>query len=114
MFVSMGSICGNIKEICNDKESGLLRIRTYRPFPKEDIRKELENKKIVIVVEKNISLGTGSGTLFTEVRSALYGTKAKVVGFVCGLGGKDTTLEDVKQMREDSKSMHESEVKWTK
>ena len=114
MFVSMGSICGSIKEICDSEGCGLLRIRTYRPFPIDDIKKELSNAKTIIVLEKDISLGSKSGALFHEIRSALYGSSAKIVGIVAGLGGKDTTLEDLKQILKDSEKMKDGEVKWTK
>lgn len=76
---------------------GLVRVRVFRPFPKEEIRRIAENKTLA-VIDRNISLGSGGG-VFTEVKSALYGfCDSPVYGFVAGLGGKDVTHEDMADM----------------
>lgn len=83
----------------DDIKVGLLKIRLYRPFPSEEIAKELENKKGAIVIDRSISFGF-SGPLAEDVRATLhsFGLNTPVVSFVTGLGGRDVTLEDVKRM----------------
>ena len=78
---------------------GLARIRTFRPFPKEEIIK-LGKQADLIVIDRNISAGSG-GVLFNEVKSSLYNemdTDTKVSGFIAGLGGKDVTYKDIELM----------------
>ncbi len=76
---------------------GLARVRTFRPFPAEEIIK-LGKQATLIVIDRNISIGN-EGALFTEVKGALYGnTDLPVFGFIAGLGGKDVTFKDVETM----------------
>jgi len=73
---------------------GLARVRTFRPFPSEEIFK-LSKKGDLIVIDRNISIGS-EGALFNEVKAALYGrSDVKVSGFIAGLGGKDVTYKDI-------------------
>jgi pyruvate/2-oxoacid:ferredoxin oxidoreductase alpha subunit len=71
---------------------GLLRIRCFRPFPKEQVRRALAGSREVIVIDRNISFGHG-GVFCQEVKSALYGYAGApvVFGYVAGLGGSDVT-----------------------
>ena len=76
---------------------GLARVRSFRPFPEEDILK-LSKKADLIVIDRNISVGLG-GALFNEVKGSLYGkTDANVHGFIAGLGGKDVVYSDIELM----------------
>lgn len=114
-IVSMGSVCGTIKCVVDSrKDTGLVRIRCYRPLPKEDLIEALKGKEIVIVLDKNISLGLGSGSVFSEVRDVLYSLKdrPKVVGCVAGLGGTDIKSKDINRLIDESKKMKDGEVVW--
>jgi pyruvate/2-oxoacid:ferredoxin oxidoreductase alpha subunit len=73
---------------------GVMRIRRFRPFPAETLRRMLRGVKKVAMVDRNVSLG-GAGIFGTELRSALYGseTQPEVHGFIAGLGGQDMTPE---------------------
>jgi pyruvate ferredoxin oxidoreductase alpha subunit len=95
IFVSMGSLIGTLKEAVDDLRSkgekvGLLKIRSFRPFPAEKIVEVCQDIKELIVLEKAISLGYG-GILQNELRAAFYGHKHQptVSGFIVGLGGRD-------------------------
>ncbi len=73
---------------------GLARVRTFRPFPQEEILK-LGKQADLIVIDRNISVGS-EGALFSEVKASLYDkSDAKVYGFIAGLGGKDVTYNDI-------------------
>jgi len=114
-IVSMGSVCGTIRCVIDSRtDTGLVKIRCYRPFPKEDLINALKDKEIVIVIEKNISLGLGSGSAFSEVRDVLYylKKKPKVVGAVVGLGGTDVRSKDINALINKSKMMRDGEVEW--
>jgi pyruvate ferredoxin oxidoreductase alpha subunit len=113
-IVAMGSVCGTIKDIVDKTRSvGLVGIRCFRPFPKDDIVRVLKNKKTVIVIDRNISMGN-RGALFTEIRDTLYGLnkKPKIVNFVAGLGGVDISTEKIKKMIELSKKEKDGEMEW--
>ena len=81
----------------NGFKVGLARVRTFRPFPQEEIIK-LSKKADLIVIDRNISPGM-EGAVFTEVKSSLYGkSDAKTYGFIAGLGGKDVTYNDIENI----------------
>jgi pyruvate ferredoxin oxidoreductase alpha subunit len=74
---------------------GLFRIRLWRPFPYEELRKTVKNARTIIVLDRAISLGMG-GPVASELRNALYPLekRPKIVGFVGGLGGRDISPTD--------------------
>ena len=113
-IVAMGSVCGTIKEVVDKtKGVGLVRVRCFRPFPRDEIEKVLKNKKAVIVIDRDISLGN-RGALLTEIRDSLYGLKQKpkIVNFIAGLGGVDISMEKIKKMIELSKNQEDGDMEW--
>jgi len=101
MLVTLGSVAGTIKDVIEEMEGsgvGLLRVKSFRPFPKEEVRKALESARVIGVIEKDVSVGLGTGALASEVKDALYPASShpKVIGFVAGLGGRDIGLESIR------------------
>lgn len=99
-LVTMGSLAGTVKAALNSMKNskvGLLRVRTFRPFPVEEIRRALGDVEKVAVIEKDVSIGLGEGVLFSEIKGALYGLDSRptLAGFIAGLGGRDVTPEDI-------------------
>ena len=104
ILVTTGSITGTSRMILKElrdagQKVGLLKLRYLRPFPTEKITEVLKNAKVVGVVDKNISFGY-EGTIFTNVNSALLqsGVTPIVQNFICGLGGRDVTKENIREM----------------
>ncbi|MFH0949083.1 MAG: pyruvate ferredoxin oxidoreductase [Candidatus Aenigmatarchaeota archaeon] len=96
-IVTMGTVSGTIKHVIsneNIKDIGILRLRSFRPFPSEEIKKVLEGIESVGVIEKDISPGIG-GALYVETKAAV---KNPVCSFITGLGGRDTTPADIKHV----------------
>jgi len=105
VIMAMGSVIGTVKdtidELRTEGESvGLLKVRSFRPFPAEAIRKALKNAKIVITLDKNISVGKNEGALCTEVKACLYNTdnRVPVIGFMLGHGGRDIPMQMIKKI----------------
>ncbi len=85
------------------KKVGFVRLRWFRPFPGDELAKTLGRFKAVGVVDRDFSFGSPhlSGVVATEVRSAMYpgsGPRPPVLGFICGLGGREVTVADVEKM----------------
>lgn len=96
VVIAMGSIAGTIEGMIDEGEDiGLLRIRSFRPFPEEEIRKNLEEVEEVIVLDRSYSYGSG-GPLYLEVSSNL--PKKKVKSGIVGLGGKDVTPDTIRKV----------------
>jgi pyruvate ferredoxin oxidoreductase alpha subunit len=106
--VCVGSAAGTVKDVVDELRSegvkaGMLRLRTFRPFPAEEVRKALENVKAVAVMDKSISFGGNGGAVFHEIRHAMYDSKTRpfVVDYIYGLGGRDTNIKDFKKVYSD-------------
>ena len=102
VVVMLGSMAGTAKEVVDElrdqgQKVGLLRLITYRPFPKEALYQALSSAQDIVVIEKAVSLGS-SGPLALELRSVFHGrpVSPRISGFVIGLGGRDITMEDIR------------------
>ena len=93
VLIGMGSVCGTIKSVVDKhKNVGLLKIKSFRPFPTNDIVRALSNAKRVAVVDKAVSFGN-EGPLFTEVKAVC--PVKKINSFIMGLGGRSITEDDI-------------------
>src|SRR6266851_3400159 len=109
VLVGMGTLSTPVKVTIRQmrqegKKVGFVRMRWFRPFAAEELAKSLGRFKAVGVIDRDFSLGSPyhSGVLTTEVRSALYPSASRppVVGFICGLGGREVTVPGVRKMTE--------------
>jgi len=106
--ICLGSTAGTVKSVVDDLRSegvkaGLLRIRTFRPFPLEEIKKHLEKIKAVAVMDRSMSLGGVGGPVFHEIRHAMYNAPKPpyVVNYIYGLGGRDTNPTQICEIYQD-------------
>jgi pyruvate ferredoxin oxidoreductase alpha subunit len=113
VLIAMGSVVGTLKDTVDDLRNagvraGAIKLRSYRPFPVDEIQGALTGVEAVGILDKNISLGS-EGALSADVKSALYRSKStpKVFSFVAGLGGRDIPkgmfVKMFDSMREDKK-----------
>jgi pyruvate ferredoxin oxidoreductase alpha subunit len=111
ILVAMGSVCGTIKDVVDREREkgnkvGLLKIVSYRPFPKEAVKSALKSAKYIGIIDKDISLGS-DGALYSEIKSLLpFGQK--VSGFIAGLGGRDIKLNSVENIIQMTKEKENS------
>jgi len=102
-IVAMGSIAGTVKHVLDRAENsdvGLVRIRCYRPFPKDELKNALKDVESIGVIEKNIAPGFG-GAVGADLRSiGLYNTH----DFIAGLGGRDVRFEDIERIISEIRS----------
>lgn len=104
VIVTLGSVVGTIKDAIDimrseGKKVGLLKLRSYRPFPVQALRKALKNANCIAVIEKDVSIG-GEAGLVTDLKSAFYNSNIRtpIIGFVAGLGGRDITIKDISKI----------------
>ncbi|CAI8038787.1 Ketoisovalerate oxidoreductase subunit VorA [Geodia barretti] len=81
------------------KKVGLIKIRTYRPFPSEDLVDALQNVKGVVVLDRNTV-----AAVYNDLRSSLFGqpNPPAVLGRIIGLGGRDVTHYNVVYAAEEA------------
>ena len=76
--------------------AGVVGVRVYRPFPREEVRQAFRSAPAIIVFEKDISYGY-EGALAADIKAALYGTgiAAPIHNFIAGLGGRDVKAHEL-------------------
>jgi pyruvate ferredoxin oxidoreductase alpha subunit len=107
-IVCIGSTAGTLKVIVDQLrqegvKAGVLRLRTFRPLPVEELRNALKNVKAIAVMDKSMSFGGFGGPVFNEIRHVLYDVKEHppIVNYIFGLGGRDTSPRDLRRIFED-------------
>jgi pyruvate ferredoxin oxidoreductase alpha subunit len=117
ILMAMGSLVGTIRDVVDKLRAkgvkvGLLKVRTFRPFPAEAIKNVIKGAKVVVALDKNISLGLNEGALFTETKASLYNTKVDVpiVGRMLGHGGRDIPEKTIEDIVEEAKGIISSGI----
>ncbi len=119
IIVTMGTIADTVREVAEkNPDLGLIRIKMFRPFPKEKLQKLLfasdrdwdsSPLKKIVVIDRSLSCGQG-GHLWQEIRSALGGKTwyhdyaPAILGYVVGLNGDDVTPSVVKNIVQHSRT----------
>lgn len=99
LIIALGSVVGTIKNTVSEnklKKVGILKLRTYRPFPAEAIYGIIKSVKNIAILEKALSPGNFS-PLYLDIKS-ISSDKQNVKNFISGLGGKDINQETIKKM----------------
>ncbi len=102
VLVTIGSASSTAHEVVDEyraqgKKVGLVKLRFWRPYPAEQMRRLAEKVKAVGVYDRALSYGVG-GPSFIEFRHAAYGLSVPTINFIGGLGGRDLSLADVRLM----------------
>lgn len=117
-IVAMGSTCGTAK-VAADRvreggvKAGVLKLRSFRPFPGEEIAEILRRIGTVAVMDRSMSYGLRGGPLFNEIRSFAGGSAdgngaLQMINYVYGLGGRDIYTRDIEQIFTDLAGISQS------
>jgi pyruvate ferredoxin oxidoreductase alpha subunit len=103
-LIGMGSMVGTIRYVVDELRSegvkaGMIKLRLFRPFPVEHIKKAVGNVPVLGVMEKCISFGAPASPLMEELMTAYYHDKGKpmMANFVVGLGGRDVSPDMIRE-----------------
>lgn len=108
-IVIIGSSAGTAKAAIEQlraqgRKVGLVKIRSFRPFPAEDLAEALKDVKSFAVMDKSDSFNAHCGPLFAETAAALYAagvTGPKGISYIYGLGGRDVRVESICKVFDD-------------
>jgi pyruvate ferredoxin oxidoreductase alpha subunit len=97
VIVAMGSFVATSRVAVDmlrqqGKRVGLVKVRTYRPFPGEELVEALAGARAAVVLDRNTV-----AAVYHDLRSALFGRPKSpaVIGRIVGLGGRDVTYYDI-------------------
>jgi pyruvate/2-oxoacid:ferredoxin oxidoreductase alpha subunit len=89
---------------------GLFKLRLFRPFPTEAVRKALDDVPKIAVIERNLSPGR-EGIFCSEVKAALINSPHRPIiqGYLSGLGGSDVNPALIKRIAYQAIKMEEAQ-----
>ena len=104
ILVAKGSLCGTIKDVVEAMRAegtkvGLMRIKTYRPWPQEAVLRVIKDAKHVAVIERGASFGAG-GVMTPEIKETLFdaGLAIPVSGYCVQLGGREVHPDGIREI----------------
>ena len=107
-IICMNSTAGTAKHTADNLrekgiKAGVIKVRVYRPFPAEFIAEAVKNLKAVAILDKADGLNAVGGPLFTDITSGMLtnGVHVPAVSYIYGIGGRDTTEEDILEVYSD-------------
>lgn len=110
--VIIGSAAGTTKDAvdrmrANGDKVGLIKVRSFRPFPGEEIAASLKKCKAVAVMDRSEAFSTNGGPLGAETMQAMYTGKcdALAIDIMYGIGGRDVRVEDMMNVYETLKDI---------
>jgi len=123
ILIGIGTMAGTAQDtidILREEgiEVGFARIRLFRPFPVERMRRLLKRARFVGVLDRSFTFGY-EGPLFTEIKSAIYGLRRQPImkDYVVGIGGRDITMDTITNIVHNARELMEKdeldrEVEW--
>jgi len=105
-LLTLGSLAATARSVVErlrreeGRPIGLIKLRAVRPFPDEALRELLSGLKAVAVLERDVSIGAG-GVVYTELCRSLAagpGPAPRLINYIMGLGGRDVTLEEIRDI----------------
>ncbi|MHA2393491.1 MAG: transketolase C-terminal domain-containing protein [Promethearchaeota archaeon] len=126
VLITMGSMTGTARVVVDQmreegKSIGLVKLRSFRPFPTEDLKEIGKKVEAIGFVDRNFSHGGAAGGAIgaIETSRALYhlDERPPLLGFVAGIGGRDVTYDNFRYMANkvlktaETKKV-EKEVEW--
>jgi pyruvate ferredoxin oxidoreductase alpha subunit len=107
-ILGLGSAMGTTRAVVDELrgegvKAGMVKLRTFRPFPAADLMKVARDAPVLGVIEKDLSFGAVGSPLYEDVRATFYGAGSKplVANYVHGLGGRDTSMAMIRGIYED-------------
>lgn len=113
--VIIGSAAGTTKDAIDRMRAdgdkvGLIKVRSFRPFPGKEIAQSLKKCKAVAVMDRSEAFSTNGGPLGAETMQAMYTEKcsALTIDIMYGIGGRDVRVEDMINVYETLKNIAET------
>lgn len=102
VVLAMGSVIGTIKDTIDEMEKegkkiGLIGIKTYRPFPDQQLAEMLKGVKRVVVIDRALQVGIG-GVVTDDVIRATRKMPLEINCVIAGLGGRPMTVAGFKDV----------------
>ncbi len=108
VVVALGSVLGTVEDVIDELREvgarvGCVGIKTFRPWPREELRAALAGARRVVVLERALSIGIG-GIVSQNVHGALEGMDVRIHTAIAGLGGRAITKASLHRLLADARA----------
>ena len=107
VLITSGSAVGTARTVIDAKRAegikiGLVKIRMFRPFPKEALTRVLRGRKAIGVLDRSIAFGWDCGPLYQEIQALTPGIGiVPMLSFIDGLANMDITKPHIERIVDD-------------
>ena len=106
ILVACNTMARTLHNVINERRAkgekiGMIRLKLFRPFPREELLKAIGKARRVGVMDRNHSPGSG-GIFWQEIAATLMGRSDVLLqDYLVGLGGGDVTPKNVNAIIDD-------------
>ncbi|MCL2345809.1 MAG: phenylglyoxylate dehydrogenase [Desulfobulbus sp.] len=111
-LLTLGSMTGAAKDAVDEARAagrriGLIKIKTFSPFPIDALQRALRNVKALGVVDRSVAFRWNCGPMFQETLGVLYRLDRHLPAqsFIGGLAGADITVEHFHRVINDTEAL---------
>ncbi len=104
-LVAMGSFVGNAREAVEimrkqGKKVGLVKLKTYRPFPTEEFQRIAQKVKALVVLSRHDTVGAPAAPVGYDVKAAIFNMRDRplILDVIGGLTGVEVGIDDFQEL----------------
>jgi pyruvate/2-oxoacid:ferredoxin oxidoreductase alpha subunit len=122
VVITSGSAAGTARTVVDAKRAegvkvGLVKLRLFRPFPRERLARALKGKKAVGVIDRSVCFGWNCGPIYMELRAVAPDIGfIPMMSFIDGMANMDITIPHIERAIDDiyaaSQGKPYQEVTW--
>jgi pyruvate/2-oxoacid:ferredoxin oxidoreductase alpha subunit len=104
VLVGAGSVTGTAQRVVDQHREkgvkvGLVRLRMFRPFPRERLAQVLKGKKAIGVIDRSVCFGWDCGPFYMEIRALTPEIgNIPMISFICGMANMDVSPAEIGKM----------------
>lgn len=122
VVLTSGSATGTARTVIDTKRAeglkvGLVKLRVFRPFPRERLTQALKGKKAVGVIDRSVCFGWNCGPIYMELRALSPDIGfVPMMSFIDGLANMDISIPHIERVVDEvyaaSQGKSYQEVTW--
>ncbi len=107
VLITSGSATGTARTVVDEQRKkgirvGLIKLRMFRPFPRERLAGALKGKKAIGVLDRSVGFGWDRGPLCVETLALSQNIgPVPILSFIDGLANMDITVLNIEKMIQD-------------
>ncbi|MBN1176438.1 MAG: hypothetical protein JXA51_02025 [Dehalococcoidales bacterium] len=108
IVVASGGAAGTARAVVDDKRNeginvGLVKIRLFRPFPRQRLVEVLKGRKAIGVIDRSVCFGWNCGPMYTELRALTPEIGIMpMLSYIDGLANLDITRPHIEKVIDDT------------